>query len=135
MKLLLISTIFLLSFSTNRKEKMAIKIFSLPAYSTYLIRIDSEKIKTINGVAVKTITNQKKVNSLLNLVNNQCHFLHVEDSAKIELDLRILIEVIQSDRVIKTICCSSTGRINIDNKQYISDKALEMYLSKEGLII
>lgn len=102
------------SFGQIQNERMtkSITVYALPKHSKYNFRVSQDRIKNLHEVKKTLITDDRKV---LDYIISESFVGKVKPDFK-EIDIRLLIEVIDTDGKVKSLSVSSTDLLQIDSK-------------------
>ena len=107
-------------------------IYYLPQFSMYLVNVDCNSVKKMDGVKKLIIKNNKSCQIVTNIFNERNKY-QKDTSVKME-DFRVVIELINKGKIMNRICCAYSNLFEIDGQTYMNDK-IENFLAENKLML
>ncbi|HTH55171.1 MAG TPA: hypothetical protein VL728_03950 [Cyclobacteriaceae bacterium] len=120
--ILLTLTQFSFGQSPSKLMPQSVTVYALPKHSKYKFRVTEDRIKNLSDVKKTLITDDKKI---FDYLRGESFVGKAKPDFK-EIDVRLLIEITDTDGKTKKWSVSSTNLIQVD-----SDKVCELLNYKE----
>ncbi len=116
-----------------RSQPDTLIIYQLPMFKHYFVGVCCSQLVKRNDVTIAKFSNRKKVQEAFAKFDNLSG-LEIDTSFK-KIDARLVILFKNKNEILKEVCATRTGMIQIDNKIYRMNKEIRDFFIANKMMI